>query len=38
MSHCFMPPEEKHYYLSEDKDDKIVMKMIKNLDEMYIYD
>lgn len=38
MSHCFMPPEEKHYYLSEDKDDKIVMKMIKNLDEMDIYD
>lgn len=38
MSHCFSAPEEDFYYLSEDKEDKVAMKIIKNLDEMDIYD
>lgn len=35
---CFLPPEEKFYYLNNDKDDKITMEIIKNIDNMDIYD
>ena len=38
MSHCFLPPEESFYYLNEDKDDKVAMAIMKNIDEMDIYD
>ena len=38
LSHCFLPPEEKFYYLFDDEDDKVARKMIENIDEMEIYD
>lgn len=38
LSHCFLPPEEKYYYLDNDKEDKVAMEIIKRIDEMDIYD
>ena len=35
---CHLPPEEKYYYLNDDKNDKVAMKIIKNIDEMDIFD
>lgn len=38
LSHCFLPPEEKFYYLTEDKDDEIAVEIIKRIEEMDIFD
>lgn len=35
---CHLPPEEKYYYLNDDEDDKIAMKIRKNIDEMDIFE
>ena len=35
---CFMPPEEEYYYLDDNKEDKVAMKIMKNIDEMDIFE
>ena len=35
---CYLPPEEEYYYLDNDEDDIIAMTIMKNIDEMDIYD
>ena len=38
LSHCFLPPEEKFYYLENDKEDRFAGIMIRNIDDMDIYE
>lgn len=35
---CFMPPEEEYYYLDDNKEDKVAIKIMKNIDEMDIFE
>lgn len=38
LSHCFLPPEEKFYHLTDDKEDEIAVEIIKRIEEMDIFD